>query len=164
MKNFPENYIESPLTKLDIAIKPLVIWADTTNKLDKFYKRPEINLTDTPDNLERKNTMRHITGLARTTKAYHPIIAEGLGYIKEGAIDFTKDFLFTKDHKIKSKTFKDTVVDLQNNRKGINYIKNNPNANLEDIMQFAYKESETKPNYENISVPRNGIFKYLMSE
>ena len=51
-------------------LKPIAIWTNTNTILDKKYKSSDINLSDKPEDLEIKNTARHITGLGLVTSQY----------------------------------------------------------------------------------------------
>lgn len=121
-----------------IPFHPLIAWGDTVRDLNKFYKRPEINLTDSPEDLRKKNDMRHMVGLARINKTYYNPLAVGVGAIKELA-DYSKDFFDPKEFgKVKEETKQDTKVDWGNNFAGINYTDKYPKASSEDIMQYAW--------------------------
>lgn len=74
-----------------------------------------------------KNTMRHITGLARTIQAYGKPTARVLGIIKE-----TGDF-WTGNQ--------DNVKDFRNNEFGINYVQNHPEASRKELMDYALKRA-----------------------
>ena len=54
-----DKFIYSKFSKLN-PFNPLLIWWDTTNDLDEFYKRPDVNLSDNTADLVKKNDMRHI--------------------------------------------------------------------------------------------------------
>ena len=58
-----------------------IIWVVINLKLDKFYARQDINITD--KELDIKNEMRHIVGLAFLTKIFGAEKARKLGYLKE---------------------------------------------------------------------------------
>ena len=118
--------------------KPLLIWANANQQLNKKYKTQEINLTDKSEDLVIKNTMRHITGLGLTATQYGKF-AYFIGIIKE-SLDLLKDLLFHKPiGKISPEVWADTITDFQNNHKGIQYMLQNPDATSEDLMNFAYQ-------------------------
>lgn len=110
-----------------IPLVPLAIWGDTNRGLNNYYKK--VGLGDTTDDLNIKNTMRHIVGLARTTRAYGDDVARVLQMPKE-----TMDFWHDND-------LKDNVIDLDHNELGINYALTNPNFSREDVMNYAYKKA-----------------------
>ena len=123
-------------------IKPLLIWWSTTSMLDKFYKSSEVNLSNSKEDLKIKNSMRHITGLARVAKAFSPREAVFYGAMKE-TLDILRELKEEKG-KIRQEIWDDIRTDFSNNSIGIDFIKNNPNANNDEIMQFAYKHSMRK--------------------
>lgn len=106
-----------------IPLMPLGLWWDTNRGLEKFYQAN--NITD--DDEDIKNTMRHITGLARTTQAYGEPVARMLGEVKE-----TADFWSGNQ---------DNAIDFKNNDLGINFVKQYPSATREEIMQFALQKA-----------------------
>lgn len=121
-----------------IPFHPLIAWGDTIMDLNKFYKRPEINLTDSKEDLIKKNDMRHIVGLARMGQTYYNPLAATLGSIKEG-FDYAKDFVKPSSFGyITDDTKNDTRIDWGNNIEGINYTDKYPNASGEEIMQYAW--------------------------
>lgn len=114
-------------------IKPLMIWGQTNRDLNDFYNRPEINLTDSKDDLNVKNTMRHIVGLANTMQEYkNPKISKTFGFIKEFADVLRGDL--------------DNKLDWGNNEIGINYASQYPNFTKDNILNFAYNQA--MQNYE----------------
>ena len=100
------------------------IWWKTNILLEEFYKRPDINITD--KELDIKNEMRHITGLAFLTKIFGVEKARKLGFLKEHWDIFT--------HEDKE----DTLVDFENNEKGIAVAIQCPNLNMEETIQKIY--------------------------
>ena len=100
------------------------IWWKTNNLLDEFYKRPDINITN--KELDIKNDMRHITGLAFLTKIFGTDKARKLGYLKEHW-----DFFSHSDNE-------DTLIDFDNNEKGISIAIKYPNLNMREIIQKIY--------------------------
>lgn len=141
----------------NIKENPLIIWRDTNKKLNEFYKRPNVNLTDSPEDLELKNIMRHITGLARVAQVNSPDVARAYGYTKE-MFDFGKDYIKHPFSKRSSDVVNDTNIDFFDNDLGINYIQNNPNASVEDIMNYAYQEALKSKTRE---YPKSDLFQYL---
>ena len=125
---------------------PFSIWPETNLMLDDFYKRPDVNIKDDNRGLNIKNSLRHIVGSAREYQHY-PYLAVPLGFIKEGWDLISEPFIYMGLNKSLNypkylgKTFKDTLVDTENNRIGRNFIKQNPNATDEDIMQYALKQA-----------------------
>lgn len=137
-RTFKDKVLYNDLSWL-IPGQPLIAWADITNDLNNFYKRPEINLTDIKEDLKKKNAMRHIVGLARMGQTYFNPLAIKIGSIKEN-LDYVKDFLNPSSFGyITNETKDDTKVDWGNNLKGINFTDKYSNASGEDIMQYAWK-------------------------
>lgn len=119
---FDNVFIKSPIKYVPVA--PLGLWWDTNRGLEDYYNTHGINENN------KKNDMRHIVGLARTTQAYGAPLARILGMVKE-----TTDFWSGNQ---------DNVTDFRNNQLGINFIKNNPKATRKEIMDYAYKYSQNK--------------------
>ncbi len=121
-------------------------WVKTNRALEEFYKRPNINITNTSRGLNIKNSMRHIVGSAKYQQSYG-LLAEPLGYIKEGWDFLTEPFIYMAQDrglnypKYLRKTLNDTLIDLENNEIGRNYVKQNPNITDEDIMQYALNQA-----------------------
>ena len=129
-------------TPLKPILQPLSIWPETNFMLEEFYSRPNINIGNDPKGLRIKNSMRHTVGSAREYKN-NPALTEKLGISKErmdlllqplGYMWKNKNFNYPKYFK---ETVNDTAIDLQNNRIGRDFIKYNPKATDEDIMQYA---------------------------
>ena len=115
-------------------LKPLSIWGHSNRQLEEFYNRPEINITNSKDDKNLKNSMRHIVGLANTMQEYkNPFISNLFGGVKE-----IGDVL---------RLNLDNKLDWENNQRGINYASYNPNFTKEDILNFAYREA--LKNYKN---------------
>ena len=132
-----EKILYNRITNL-IPFKPLLIWANANQRLNNKYKSPDINLTDSTHDLAIKNIMRHTTGLGLAASQYG-ILAYPIGAIKE-LLDLLKDLLFHKPIGVISpEVWNDTITDFQNNHKGIQYMLNNPDATVDDLMNFAYK-------------------------
>lgn len=134
-EHFLDNHPYEEMSNWNPA-KPLSIWGHTNRRLDEFYQRPEINLTDSTDDKNIKNSMRHIMGLANVMQQYKsPFLSNIFGGIKETGDILRKDF--------------DNKIDWGNNQIGINYAKNNPNFTQEDILNFAYEQAikDYKNNY-----------------
>ena len=132
-----------------IPLHPLIVWGDTTNDLESFYKRPEINLTDDVQDLVKKNDMRHIVGSARLGKTYNDFFGANILNTKEIS-DKARDIL--KYGKVSEATKKDTIKDWQNNNIGFNYSAKYPNASNEEIMQYAWGiTNQAKPLPNNIN-------------
>lgn len=129
-----DKVIYSKWSRLN-PINPLLIWADTNRALNNFYKQPGINLTDSLEDKEKKNTMRHIVGLGLTGQLYPNPIARTYGYSKE-AFDAIRDIatsgIVNKD------TVDDTKIDLKNNNIGIKYTDLYPNASKKDLIKYAW--------------------------
>ena len=102
------------------------LWRETNVRLEKFYERPDINITD--EEIDIKNDMRHITGLAFFTQMYGAQEAKNLGYTKE-----LKDIIFEHD-------LDDTKIDLENNKKGIQLGKDNPYIERDKLIEKIYDE------------------------
>lgn len=137
-------------------IKPLIIWKNTTDALDNYYNLPEVNLKDnTPENIDIKNTMRHITGSAILQQEYPNSLAFWLKNSKDKSIiprfinnvketgDYTRDLYFTKPFGTLSDYYwTDTAIDINNNQKGYNFALKNPNADMKSIMDYALSEAK----------------------
>lgn len=108
-----------------IPLAPLGLWWDTNRGLENYYKQNGINNMDNWKDI--KNTMRHITGLARTTQAYGAPGARMLALIKEAGDFWTGN--------------QDNVEDFRNNELGINYALNHPDASMKDLMDHAFKRA-----------------------
>lgn len=129
-----DKIIYSKWSRLN-PINPLFIWADTNRELNNFYKRPDINLTDTLEGKEKKNTMRHIVSLGLTGQLYPNSLARVYGYSKE-AFDSMRDLATSGT--IKKETIEDTNIDLKNNEIGIKYTDLYPNASKKDLIEYAW--------------------------
>lgn len=114
-------------------LKPLAIWTNTNAMLDDFYIRPNVNIRNDTQGLNIKNSMRHIVAPALMTQEYNPKFTRFMGGLKEA-----RDFYA-------GQPIEDQFIDLRNNWRGINYAQNNPQANKEEIMQYALEEA--KKNY-----------------
>jgi hypothetical protein len=108
-------------------IRPFVVWANTNSMLDEYYKKPDVNLGTTERDFNIRNSMRHIVGPALMAQAYTPESANIMGGLKEA-----RDFYLQQAPE-------DVFLDLRNNQRGINFVKQNSNATPEEIMNFAYK-------------------------
>ena len=100
------------------------LWRETNIRLEKFYKRPDINITD--DELDIKNDMRHITGLAFFTQLFGVVKTISLGYMKE-----FKDMIFEHD-------FEDTKIDIENNKRGIYIGQKYPFTERDKLIEIIY--------------------------
>ena len=118
-------------------VQPLLLWADATNSLENFYKKPEINLTDSPKDLKIKNDMRHITGAALVAKTYSPLGVRPITNVKE-SLDLGLDYIKHTKLGISQDVLNDTYIDYTNNGIGRDFIKNNPLATKEEIINYAY--------------------------
>lgn len=148
-----EKLLYNPATDI-FPLKPLLIWKNANTQLNKKYKTPKINLSDTPSDLEIKNTARHITGLGLAGSQYG-YLAYPIGYVKEG-LDLFLDLFKPPYGQISQDVWNDTKIDLENNNKGINYIFNNPKASSDDLMDFAInlaREKQENKQSENWDVP-----------
>ena len=134
---------------------PLKVWYDKNKRLEEFYKIKNINLTDSPEDLRIKNTMRHITGLATLAKYNSPNVTRSFGYVKEVG-DIAKDSIKHPFFGVSKNVVNDTNIDFYNNDLGIDYTLQNPNASFDDIMNFAYQEAQKEKNY-----PKSYLLKYL---
>lgn len=146
-----------------IPAHPLILWGDTVNDLNKFYKRPEINLKDDAEGLKKKNDMRHIVGLARAGQTYYNPLAVLLGGIKEES-DYVRDYIDPKTFGyVTEKTKQDTKTDWKNNFAGINYTDKYPKASSEEIMQYAWGLTNGKKPIEEQpkSMPYNFLYNYI---
>lgn len=138
-EDYANNYVQNhPYKEMKNynPLKPLIIWKTTNNDLNDFYSRPEIDLTDSKDDLNIKNSMRHIVGLANVMQEYkNPYISNTLGAGKE-LMDILSGVW-------------DSKIDWGNNQIGINYATQNPQFSKEDILQYAYKQAidKYKDNY-----------------
>ena len=131
------NYSYNNMSNMNF-LKPIIIWANTNSMLDEFYKRSRVNLTVSVQDNEIRNTMRHITGLGLAAREYGKG-AYVFGIIKE-FLDLLEDLLLHKPIGVISpEVWNDTITDFQNNHKGIQYMLNNPDATVDDLMNFAYK-------------------------
>ena len=146
-------------TKISFKLNenPLWVWTDTNKKLNEFYLRPDINLTDSEEDLRLKNTMRHITGLARLAQYNSPDVARAYGFTKE-MLDYGKDYIKHPFSKRSPDVVNDTNIDFYNNELGINYGLNNPYATVDDIINFAYQEALQSKNKQ---YPVSALSKYL---
>lgn len=143
-QNFLNGYIKInkklPLFKLSNN------WANSNLMLDNFYKRPEINIINNPKGLNIKNSMRHIVGSSKYQQDYG-FLAIPFGYIKEGFDIITEPFIYMGLNKSFNypkylyKTFKDTIIDNENNKIGRKFIKQNPKATDEEIMKYALQQA-----------------------
>lgn len=145
-----DNVIYSNWSRFN-PINPLLIWADTNRELNNFYKRSDINLTDTPKGKEKKNTMRHIVGLGLTGQLYPNSLARIYGYSKE-AFDAIRDLANYRT--IKKETIDDTNIDLKNNEIGIHYTDLYPNASKNDLMEYAWGITNGAPPLNDLPVTK----------
>ena len=100
------------------------LWRETNIRLDKFYSRPDINIANKELNI--KNDMRHITGLAFFTQMFGASKTRLLGYTKE-----FKDMLFEHD-------LDDTKIDLNNNKIGILLGEKYPTLERDKLIELIY--------------------------
>lgn len=143
--DFVNAYIDNKLTNcipILLFVKPFLIWWSTTSMLDKFYQREEISLSNSEEDLEIKNSMRHITGIARSTGSVSAFDAYVYGVAKE-IYDLCLE-LYSQKFKIRKMVWEDTLTDLSNNKIGTSYVLEHPNATDEQIMNFAYEYSLQK--------------------
>ena len=152
-----EKILYNRITNL-IPFKPLLIWANANQQLNNKYKSPDINLTDSAHDLTIKNVMRHTTGLGLAASQYG-ILAYPIGAIKE-LFDLLKDLLFHKPIGVISpEVWKDTITDFKNNHEGIQYMLKNPDATIDDLMNFAYSLAKERQYIENRNEKTNKVNK-----
>lgn len=124
--------------------KPFVIWGNVDEALENYYKLPHINLTDSKQDLDTKNTMRHIVGSAVARQEYKPLGAQIVLGTKEAG-DFLREALgLGYKPKFGEKYYMDGLIDKENNAIGTRFGENNPNASLMEIMDFAYNHANDK--------------------
>lgn len=143
-----KNYNYKNMKNYNI-FKPLRIWADVNSELDKFYNSPQIKLGTSKEDNNLRNSMRHLVGSAIARQEYSP---KGTNFIlgtKENS-DFARE-LFGLGYKPKfsDKYFFDALIDRENNNIGMEYGKNNPNASMQDVIDFAYSHA-TNPQKINL--------------
>lgn len=133
-------------TPLRTPLRLFSIWPETNFMLDEFYSKPNIKIGNDKKGLRIKNSMRHIVGSARQYQNY-PHSAEFLGNVKEFRDKILQPFEYMKHNRsldysrYLNETLNDTKIDQENNQIGRNYIKQNPNATDEDIMQYAFQQA-----------------------
>lgn len=120
----PDNMLNKVISQNIVSY--FLLWPETNKRLEKFYSRPDINITD--DELDIKNDMRHITGLAFYTQLYGPAVALKSGFLKE-----FRDMIREYDKE-------DTLIDLSNNMKGIELGMKYPNLRREELIEKIYEE------------------------
>ena len=125
-------------------IKPLVIWGNVDDFLNEYYKIPNINLSDKKEHLNIKNTMRHIVGASILAQEYPFDKAQEILDIKEKGDYWREKTGFGYKPKFSEKYYMDNLIDKENNNIGLNFGKNNPNAALKEIMDFAYSHATDK--------------------
>lgn len=97
------------------------------------------------------------------------MLGDSLRYIKECWDLITEPFIYMKHSKsldypkYRDKTFNNTLVDLENNRIGGNFVKQNPKATDKEIMQYGFLQAMQNRNrqYERKPLSR---FQQKMTE
>ena len=121
----PEDY--DSLNKRDGNwIEYLRLWPETNKRLEKFYERPDINITE--DEKDIKNDMRHIVGPALFAQLYGSETTRFLSYLKE-----SRDILLQRD-------LKDSIVDMKNNDLGIQIGLKYPNMCRDELIELIYEK------------------------
>ena len=106
-------------------IEYLRLWPETNKRLEKFYERPDINITDKETDI--KNDMRHIVGPALFAQLYGSKTTRILSYLKE-----SRDILLQRD-------LKDSIVDMKNNDLGIQIGLKYPNMSRDELIELIYE-------------------------
>ena len=106
-------------------IEYLRLWPETNKRLEKFYERPDINITNKEKNI--KNDMRHIVGPALFAQLYGSETTRFLSYLKE-----SRDILLQRD-------LKDSIVDMKNNDLGIQIGLKYPNMSRDKLIELIYE-------------------------
>lgn len=120
------NKKEGDYYRLILFLRCLFLWRETNKRLEKFYERPDINITD--EELDIKNDMRHITGLVFYTQKYGAEQARKYGYLKE-KLDYYQEG-----------DINDTFIDFDNNEKGIAFGIKHKNLSREKTIEKIYEE------------------------
>ena len=106
-------------------IEYLRLWPETNKRLDKFYERPDINITNKEKDI--KNDMRHIVGPALFAQLYGSETSRLLSYLKE-----SRDILLQRD-------LKDSIVDMKNNDLGVQIGLKYPNMSRDELIELIYE-------------------------
>lgn len=100
------------------------LWPETNKRLENFYKRSDINITEKETDI--KNDMRHIAGPAFFAQLYGAEATRFLSYLKEA-----RDIILQKD-------LKDNIVDMKNNDLGIQLGIKYPNISRDELIELIY--------------------------
>lgn len=106
---------------------PLIEWPRINHELDAAY--PSFGIKDNPYGYQIKNSARHFAGGAMGAKYYGEDKTRELGQRKEAWDKIV--------HKNMQDLNDDIKIDFKNNERGINYIKQNPQATRQDIIKQA---------------------------